>query len=241
MNVRFWIMVVMFLASASSRASIYTQNYLWDKRELTTCFADDNRDRNNGPLVLKFREWKKSHKEKIKNWVQSEFTAERTGIHFVGFHDCEVNPDVDVAIFYNKNNKLESRLFGGLDGLASLGTSLHTENIGWLFGFKLINGFVAISKSGINKGTVIHEFGHVAGLMHEHDHPEAEKIEPNCKYTEDWKILSGFMYEPYDANSVMNYCKLDKRGGKNVGLSSTDVDVLRRIYPNGPLLPLEIH
>lgn len=241
MNFRWWIFSAMLFVSAPSWSSIYTENYLWDKRELTTCFADDHRDRKNGPLVLKFREWKRSDKEKIKRWVQSEFSAERTGIHFVGFDDCEVNPEADVAIFYNKNNKLESRLFGGLDGIASLGTSLHTQNIGWLFGFKLINSYVSISNSGMNKGTVIHEFGHIAGLMHEHDHPDAERLEPECKYTEEWGTLSGFVYEAYDRNSVMNYCKLDKRGGKKIGLSSTDVDVLKRIYPNDPLPPLENH
>lgn len=219
------------LAGPSSWGSVYSTEYLWPHNKLTTCFADgDGQDLQNGPLVLKFRKWKKSDKEKVKSWVLSEYSEERTGIHFVGFEDCEDNPVTDVAIFYNQNNKFSSRLFGGLDGIASFGTTLKYHR-GFLRGYPMANGYVSISTSGMDKGTVIHEFGHIAGLMHEHEHPDAVINEPYCREAVEQGALVGFEYDPYDSDSVMNYCKLNKKGGKNVGLSERDVLLLKKLYP----------
>lgn len=208
-------------------ASIYTPHYLWKKHAIEVCFAKGEKgQRGEGAEAFKFRDWKKSDKEKVINWVNAEYSAERTGIYFVGFTDCGVNPDIDVAIFYNKNNKIKAHLLGGYDGIASLGT--RGERIS---GYRRIRGYVAISKSGMDKGTVIHEFGHIAGLMHEHEHPDAINFEPECDLTSEWShAFSEYVYEPYDKDSVMNYCKLFKRGGRRVGLSPRDVELLKRLY-----------
>ena len=222
------LLPLLILLSFSAQASIYGSYYLWPKQEIKTCFArGDKLPRTDGKYVLKFRDWNKSQKAKIKRWVQEEYSSERTGIHFVGFEDCGVNPDIDVAIFYNQNSKIDSLVHGGMDGLASLGTMGAR-----ILMYPLIKGFVVISKTGLDKGTVVHEFGHVAGLDHEHEHPDAVRYEPECTYTNEYPIIkAGFIYEPFDQDSVMNYCKVYGRKGKKAGLSAQDVDVLRRIYP----------
>lgn len=222
------LLSLLFLLSFRAQASIYASYYLWPKHEIKTCFAKgDDLSRNDGKYVLRFRNWNKSQKEQIKRWVQEEYSSERTGIHFVGFEDCGVNPDIDVAIFYNQNSKMQSILHGGLDGLASLGTmGAH------ILMYPLIKGFVIISKTGFDKGTVVHEFGHVAALEHEHEHPDAVRFEPECSYTNEYPIIkAGYIYEPFDKDSVMNYCKVYGSKGKKAGLSIRDVEVLRRIYP----------
>lgn len=59
----------------------------------------------------------------------------------------------------------------------------------------------------------LHEFGHVAGLRHEHIRSEA-KNDPNCKNMQEPKpgtpveelMSTAATYTDYDPNSVMNYC-----------------------------------
>ena len=58
--------------------------------------------------------------------------------------------------------------------------------------------------------TALHEFGHVAGLRHEHIRPEA-KTDFNCQFMSSFKIDETILdtaenYEEYDPNSIMNYC-----------------------------------
>lgn len=50
-----------------------------------------------------------------------------------------------------------------------------------------------------------HEFGHVLGMLHEQDRPDAPKDLP-CEYTSDGGSLNNKEIGPYDPNSVMNYC-----------------------------------
>jgi hypothetical protein len=85
----------------------------------------------------------------------------------------------------------------------------------------------------VSKGVVVHEFGHSAGLHHEHIHPDAYAAENGrCDSVEKNRSeLPGFVYEPYDRESVMNYCRLFERGGHSRGLSVRDVELLKRLYP----------
>jgi hypothetical protein len=61
----------------------------------------------------------------------------------------------------------------------------------------------------------LHEFGHIAGLGHAHNHPDAAK-DPACK-KEDGTLIEGTGVVPakdqilssYTPNSVMNYCHED--------------------------------
>ncbi len=57
--------------------------------------------------------------------------------------------------------------------------------------------------------TALHEFGHVAGLRHEHIREES-KNDPNCNYRQDTAseelMQTAAMNGEYDPNSVMNYC-----------------------------------
>lgn len=64
--------------------------------------------------------------------------------------------------------------------------------------------------------TALHEFGHVAGLRHEHARPEALQ-DPNCALrSQNGSFKKGEpifgttqISGPYDPNSIMNYCWLD--------------------------------
>lgn len=221
------IIILIVLVSAQAHAGIYFDN-LWKTNEVTTCFArGEEGGRHAGDYVLKVREWKQSQKDKVKKWVNEEFTPERTGIHFTGFLDCEESPEAEVVIFHNKNSKLKNILLGGMNGLANLG-----PNQGSVTGYPLASAYVSISSSGMNKGTVIHEFGHSAGLAHEHIHPDANKVNIFCvDISKSAGYKSYYVYEDYDRDSVMSYCKLNGPGGKKLGLSRGDVELLKKLYP----------
>lgn len=57
--------------------------------------------------------------------------------------------------------------------------------------------------------TALHEFGHAAGLRHEHIREEA-KTDPNCLNRQDKNVEiladTAVILESYDPNSIMNYC-----------------------------------
>lgn len=104
------------------------------------------------------------------------------------------------------------------------------------------------------KTTVLHEFGHALGLVHEHQHPQANIpwnkkkvyetfIGPNFNKDDiDLNILapldmSDLRISPYDKTSIMHY-PIDKSftdGTWEVGLNSKpskqDIEFVKMIYP----------
>jgi len=114
-----------------------------------------------------------------------------------------------------------------------------TMNFGWL-----------------DAGTIIHEFGHVLGLIHEHQNPKGQKIPWNdakvyewAKQTQGWDQQTTYhnIIERYDVNqingsdfdskSIMLYffppeLTTDNKGtNQNHILSQTDISYIEKVYP----------
>ena len=224
MKLFFFVLVVL---TTQSFAGVYVNN-LWRTQEVSVCFAEGEKDkRETSHYVLKVKNWSKKNKANVQKWVMEEYSVERTGIHFTGFLDCQESPYSDVIIFYNKNSRVGTFLLGGTHGLAVMG-----PHPGIVKGYSAASGFVSISSSGMDKGTVIHEFGHTAGLQHEHLHHDAYKIEKGkCPAVKGPQFSTYFRYTEYDPESVMNYCRIHGKGGSKAGLSKNDVGLLRQLYP----------
>ncbi len=70
----------------------------------------------------------------------------------------------------------------------------------------------------------VHEFGHVLGIIHEQNRPEAEARE--CK--DNSSVEPGTTVGPYDRDSIMNYCTST---GNAIGvLSEVDIWGARELY-----------
>lgn len=223
------LIALLAVISTQAFSGVYVENQ-WRHDEVTTCFAEGEQgNRATDGYVLKVRNWKQKNKDRVKKWVNEEFSPERTGIYFTGFEDCADSPDADIIIFHNKNSSIGTFIFGGTHGLALLG-----PYPGSVEGYPSASAFVSISSSGMDKGTVVHEFGHSAGLHHEHNHYDAFKIDQGrCPSItkENSYFTTRYEYTEYDPESVMNYCRIQSKGGGSAGLSAKDVELLRKLYP----------
>lgn len=214
---------LMIFLSLSTKAGVSVKKY-WDKEAIKVCFADKKTNVviEGTPNIL--ANWKEEQKRNIQKMIENEYRAERTGYQFVGFKDCKdtINPDVLIL-------RLPTLSPVGLarNGMATTGpTSVQASTT-----YKSARGIVIFSSTGLKRpSTVVHEFGHILGLMHEHSHPDAmAEARSGCHhYTKTTRQENRYFYTPFDETSVMNYCTIGSDGYR--GLSSGDVIHLQEIY-----------
>lgn len=211
------------LMSLSAFAGISVKKY-WDKEALTVCFADKNTKVKIEGTPSMLANWKEDQKLNIKRMIENEYRAERTGYHFVGFKDCKETIDPDVLVL---RLPVLSPVGLARHGMANTGpTTIEASET-----YKTARGVVIFSASGLKRpSTVIHEFGHILGLMHEHNHPDAlTQASSGCQfYGKNARNENIFLYTSFDEFSVMNYCVI---GSDNYrGLSLGDVAHIKEIY-----------
>ena len=251
------------LLSKVINAGIIEPHVVWDKKELKTCFFSDNEQlaltrlqtKKNTKDYFDFspKKLSKRRRENVRNIILNEFTEERTGIHFTGFKDCSEVSDPDVIvmraaakIFILDVPEFHGRAVIGEDGHFQMESDANgnfvlqkdgSYNEGY-FNKSGKTAFVALRTT--NAGTIVHEFGHVAGLRHEHIRAEAEQ-DSNChKLRVNWptkeKLYDSAQIETnYDSLSIMNYCYLqsyNRNFSARIGtiLSEGDIQTLRAYY-----------
>lgn len=234
----------------------------WRKRVLKVCFLD-----GDGRVDGRFTDVQKAW---IRAAISSNFSPSATGISFTGFADCDANGarwDVQVskivdpaesnnASFQAVKTKSAVPVGEGLgqgvyesrsDKIVSVralrpgegGASLVRLELDAYCGHPKIK----VSREICAKGLALHEFGHVAGLPHEHARKEAAN-DPHCRLglsvDPAAREASGQSVRnfglPYDPKSIMNYCFMDAYETgvirvNSVSLSPLDRQVLRKLYP----------
>lgn len=192
-----------------------------------------------------------SARQAIKAHVTGQFN--RSNVSLVGWKSCEsfVDTEDGIRISFEGKNKFNSPSRYGQSNLGiSNGHSHFAKNIdGYTFQPTLtINYDVWTYKNtpgsmnlhAQNANTLLHEFGHALGLMHEHI--RSSKC-PNYgqQSFEQLKARQGFASwmetytasEKYDPNSIMDYCNIfdSNRMAKTIPLSKYDIDIINKLYP----------
>ena len=197
----------------------------WDISKINVCFAEKETEYNIDDLKGFKRDLKPKEKQLIKNVLETEFTAEITGYTFVGFQDCKNTKNINVVIGVRKRFSKSS--LSGISGMATVGPMKNSFT-----SYNQARGAIVFSSIGIDKTTIVHEFGHILGLEHEHDHPDAKvrANKPCTHYSERAEDFNNHIYGEFDETSVMNYCYTESSAGKNVGLSALDQQMILDIY-----------
>lgn len=152
------------------------------------------------------------------------------------------------------------------DPFANIKISFDTKGGAWsLVGTDCLNSTTATMNFGwLDVATVIHEFGHALGLIHEHQNPRGKPVDWDvpvvhqwAKTTQGWdedttdrNIIDRYALEQtngskYDPDSIMLYFfpkELVKSGSGTDGnrrLSWTDLVYIAKTYPGGELSPAE--
>ena len=234
------VIVAMASLQTFAQATIYEPFVLWDKSDIKVCFFN----KPEQIIATKYRLDKKSLKEQeftpsylsndekneIRTLVQETYTKEKTGITFTGFKNCSEEANYDVMIIKAKNIKriLKPDISVPFGGRSSIGREGIYSEQGFVETNPTIKPTVLFTE--MSPYTINHEFGHLAGLRHEHAHPDAKTISQSCRYSNSSEILNSAVIKAYDPNSVMNYCR--RLENRNLNLSPADEETLRSIYDN---------
>lgn len=197
----------------------------WKISKINVCFAEKETEYFLNDMKGFKKDWKLREKIVIQKLLEEEFTLERTGYSFFGFQDCKNTKNINVVVGLRKRFSKSS--LAGISAMATVGP-LNTP----LTNYIEATGAVVFSPTFLDKTTIIHEFGHILGLEHEHDHPQAKykALKPCPFYKDNSEDLTNHIYTEFDERSVMNYCNSEGHNLKKSGLSAKDQELLLDIY-----------
>lgn len=245
------ISLLTLIASFASRTeaqpfSLIYRNAVWSKKEIRICFGEASHfhqssfprtlqrdpDEKNNPEQSDLAPVTEKYRTLIRKTVDAEFTPERTGIHFTGWKPCSPDAaEADVILYMGSPQYKSSSLLG----MAAIGENLESDRASKCAEEKAFVylkhpdartrddkgvDFVATSEEAF-RITTLHEFGHLAGLGHEHTRVFKDEADRNCgltdeyypsNYAQPWPMALGEHVDvtgPYDRNSIMNYCWMD--------------------------------
>jgi hypothetical protein len=178
--------------------------------------------------------------------IVEEYANEWTKYANLSFDFNTSDTPADIRITFNVN--LGSFSFIGVDAL-SQDFNQRTMNLGWI---------VPSESERTKKSTIIHEFGHAIGCLHEHQHPLAgidwnkEKVyEDLAQPPNEWppEVVDHNLFERYDEN-ITAFSKFDldsimiypipaqwtndgtSYGFDKDGLSESDKFFIKEMYPS---------
>lgn len=224
-------------------ASLTEPHVKWARKNIDVCFGT-SADFGSTSLSQETRSYKISpsdlllftdaQKNVIQNIVNTEFTEARTGIHFVGWRDCSESPKSDVVLFRAERSDLpegSASLANGITrGVNNLSYPVAVEkNPSELKRFVLLKThrnqkiLKMVTDNESLSITTLHEFGHIAGLRHEHADRDNAALDKNCIrqgfISNDGLSTTTLRTSTYDPNSIMSYCFMLHRVRKETGLN----------------------
>ncbi len=217
---RLLILIFPILIVSQVSAAIIEPLVLWDKKEIKVCFYETQENlahtvlRSQSYAIRNYQlaatQYTQKEKELVKEVIKTNYSKDLTAIHFTGFKSCSENlRDSDVLLV--KAIYQSPYAYGRpYPGRASMGQNGILSDEGYKEKGSE-KAFVALGN--LNRGVIVHEFGHLAGLRHEsiveeiNEDPRCESI--NLSYPTREPLLNTAVREShYDQDSIMNYCHL---------------------------------
>lgn len=151
----------------------------------------------------------------IKQTINSQYHKKSTGIYFDGWESCDQSPywDLMIVTSNSETSELHGRtLFGQGVSVNEIEDEFpvdYSQRKSFLY-FNLHNLTEGLSDEDHMRLTTVHEFGHVAGLRHEHARDESLD-DPLCAEIPTFETSSLYskIVGQYDPTSVMSYCFLE--------------------------------
>lgn len=247
MKIKYIVVAIIAGISLKANSAIFSPYKMWKKTNIKVCFADQRIHAFYNTNLLYDYTMKNfisayymtDYTDKIKEFVNANFTPSQTGIHFTGWKMCSDTKKPDIAILFFDSEDLSHKSYGGIGrpiGKSSTSIiSFNKQRLG-------VNGRptdVSISSTGL------HEFAHAAGLFHENERPEyithgvcimTDYDSENSCESPTWRKSKRYSdavaYGDYDYDSISNYCYNQKMlRSKSVSeLSENDKAALYSYY-----------
>lgn len=202
---------LILLHTLSSLASTGDAFYKWHKKNVIVCWQDDSdfNDSDFNPEEIKVIHERITYspaifnselKTKVQELIQSEFTMEKTGITFSGWKSCQKTSKSDLVIF--TGDSFRSADFATVGRMYLYDRTLMDQSKKNIVYLNLPRQKAKISALDYLLMTALHEFGHAAGLRHEH-------IRSSNDCSKQEVDASAKFFSVRDSSSIMNYCLSD--------------------------------
>jgi hypothetical protein len=179
----------------------------WAARELLPAICEAETPLQVDDEVLEIPDPKV--RRKIAKWVTSEFSNEKTGIRFSGWRTCAQAPESDIYLFYAKAGQPSWER--GMSSIGNCGQGeIRRPGKAWLFTTLYPGAGERAATEQVSRLLVLHEFGHLSGLLH-------EEVDPTSLMNLNWK------------SEVVRTASSQSRP---IGLSEKDRQTLKSLYRN---------
>ncbi len=182
----------------------YRNDRLWEKDEIVVCFRTGLID-VDGDGVQETLNATPADKVRVRSLVENSWNIV-SPVDFVGWQDCTSGDGRDFNI------RMDSRYTAGSVYASGTGIQGHHMNM-------------VTSTSAWGTNTVLHEFGHALGLIHEHARPDSLCTDYETSDGENFST-----HGAYDPDSVMHYTCAGTTPVFATSLSDGDIATVCEMY-----------
>lgn len=245
-----FLLLAVFATNAHAGLLIKPE-FRWQKSNIKICFLESKAPLEPSPSrlvstaaphLISPKSYNSFYMQQVRSIIETEFNGSRTGVRFDGWHLCSESPDADAFVFFYQTESLSH-------SFATIAWAVGQPYIGFHLDHLELQMLKSQLVSSHFAATMLHEFGHLAGLSHEHQRWEY-LTEGRCliwdstAYSNQHSCTSESLlwrakvvpHGSYDHDSIMNYCRARQieRYEAPVQLSQGDKAALQYMFKGLP-------